>query len=332
MGRILDFHKRNCFAILVQSFFILAFIGGYIAFLTTFLNQNRDQTQAAEFFPNHAYDPADLVVLSVSVITISPVDYNCKVTVDIESVPDSWIGSDNTLNRTFTIGIGREEVVVKPSGNFKPITTTIPLIKGAFDMYPFDHYDSEIAVYVYTGPTYSNSSTELALIVNKAISYGFTFSVGDQPTFQDIGATDFMINITRTDVFRLYPVFMIIAFWLVGGFFSLMASLLVIWNRAKVEAPMLGASISLIFALPVFRNTAPQSPPIGCTLDVCSFYWAMLFVIIGVIGLILRYLIQAPAPPAGGDIQHLLFSKAVAANRKLRGIEDHPDDVPMKDM
>jgi hypothetical protein len=43
MGRILDFHKRNCFAILVQSFFILAFIGGYIAFLTTFLNQNRDQ-------------------------------------------------------------------------------------------------------------------------------------------------------------------------------------------------------------------------------------------------------------------------------------------------
>jgi hypothetical protein len=58
----------------------------------------------------------------------------------------------------------------------------------------------------------------------------------------------------------------------------------------------------------------------------------MLFVIIGVIGLILRYLIQAPAPPAGGDIQQLLFSKAVAANRKLRGIEDHPDDVPMKDM
>lgn len=52
-------------------------------------------------------------------------DYNCKVTVDIESVPDSWIGSDNTLNRTFTIGIGREEVVVKPSGNFKPITTTV---------------------------------------------------------------------------------------------------------------------------------------------------------------------------------------------------------------
>lgn len=54
----------------------------------------------------------------------------------------------------------------------------IPLIKGSFDLYPFDHYDSEIAVYVYTGPTYSNSSTELAVIVNKAISYGFTFSVG----------------------------------------------------------------------------------------------------------------------------------------------------------
>jgi hypothetical protein len=26
------------------------------------------QTQAAQFFPNHPYDPADLVVLSVSII------------------------------------------------------------------------------------------------------------------------------------------------------------------------------------------------------------------------------------------------------------------------
>jgi hypothetical protein len=43
MGRVLDFHKRNCFAILVQAFFVLAFVAGYIAFLTTFLNQNRDQ-------------------------------------------------------------------------------------------------------------------------------------------------------------------------------------------------------------------------------------------------------------------------------------------------
>jgi hypothetical protein len=61
-------------------------------------------------------------------IAISPVDYNVKVMVDIESVPESWIGSDGTLNRTFTIGIGREEVIVKPSGNFKPITTAVHFI------------------------------------------------------------------------------------------------------------------------------------------------------------------------------------------------------------
>jgi hypothetical protein len=178
---------------------------------------------------------------------------------------------------------------------------------------------------------------------------------GDKPTFQDVGETEFKVHIVRTSVFQLYPVFMIIAFWLVGIFFSLLASMIVIWNRAKVEAPLLGASISLIFALPAFRNTAPQGPPIGafglvfvvsfplqatylscyagCTLDVVSFYWAMLFVIIGVIGLLLRYMMQAPPPPTGGDIQHLFLSKASAANRRLRGIEDDiADDVPMKDM
>jgi hypothetical protein len=58
------------------------------------------------------------------------------------------------------------------------ILCQIPLVKGAFDEYPFDHYECVIAVYVYTGPSYSTSSTELAVLVNKAISYGFTFTVG----------------------------------------------------------------------------------------------------------------------------------------------------------
>jgi hypothetical protein len=40
---IINFHKQNCLSILVQAFFVLAFIGGYIAFLVTFYDQNRDQ-------------------------------------------------------------------------------------------------------------------------------------------------------------------------------------------------------------------------------------------------------------------------------------------------
>jgi hypothetical protein len=98
MGRVVDFHKRNFCAIAVQSFFVLAFVGGYIAFLTTFFAQNRDQvlpcsspslsfpllllpllqcarltldhhlcqTQAAYFEPLHS--SGEVVTLSVAVV------------------------------------------------------------------------------------------------------------------------------------------------------------------------------------------------------------------------------------------------------------------------
>jgi hypothetical protein len=62
-------------------------------------------------------------------------------------------------------------------------------------------------------------------------------------------------------------VFLIIAFWMVGLSVAVLASVIVIWNRKKVEPPVLGSVIALIFALPTFRNSAPQSPPIG--IDLC---------------------------------------------------------------
>lgn len=43
MGALQHFCKNNCFSILLQAFFVLAFIGGYIAFLVTFYNTNRDK-------------------------------------------------------------------------------------------------------------------------------------------------------------------------------------------------------------------------------------------------------------------------------------------------
>jgi hypothetical protein len=67
-------------------------------------------------------------------------------------------------------------------------------------------------------------------------------------------------------------------------------------------------------------------------MDVVSFYWAMLCVIISTVGLICRYLQQAPAPPPGGDIQQLMFTKIGALNRKVRGIDEDMGDVPMQDM
>lgn len=135
----------------------------------------------------------------------------------------------------------------------------------------------------------------------------------------------------------LYPVFQIVAFWLIGLSFCIFTSVTVLWNKRRIEGPVMAGSIGLIFALPAFRNTAPGSPPIGirilprdlpqmgthasssgCTLDVCSFYWAMIFVVLCFIGLVARYLITAPPPPPQRDIQPLLGSILAKVN-EMRG-------------
>jgi hypothetical protein len=52
-------------------------------------------------------------------------DYTVKVSVDIEGIPDSWRDANGALNRTFTVGVGRDEVKVQPTANFKPITAIV---------------------------------------------------------------------------------------------------------------------------------------------------------------------------------------------------------------
>jgi len=44
-GEVLKFCKLNLLAILVQTFFVLAFISGYITYLSTFLSNDRSQVR-----------------------------------------------------------------------------------------------------------------------------------------------------------------------------------------------------------------------------------------------------------------------------------------------
>ena len=76
-----------------------------------------------------------------------------------------------------------------------------------------------------------------------------------------------------------------------------------IWFRdRKVEPPIIGLCASLLFALPAVRNTQPDSPPIGMTMDVGGFFFNMAIVafsaFLAMLNYIYRYRREKPAPPA----------------------------------
>ncbi|KAJ3103224.1 hypothetical protein HDU97_010288 [Phlyctochytrium planicorne] len=66
----------------------------------------------------------------------------------------------------------------------------------------------------------------------------------------------------------------------------------------KVEPPTIAFAIALIFALPGIRNTQPGTPPIGCTADVVSFFWAMVLSAITASLLLLNYIVKYNFDPA----------------------------------
>ena len=51
---------------------------------------------------------------------------------------------------------------------------------------------------------------------------------------------------------------------------------LVATRRLAIEGVLLPWMASVLFALPILRNSMPNAPPIGIALDVYVFFWVLL--------------------------------------------------------
>jgi hypothetical protein len=57
---------------------------------------------------------------------------------------------------------------------------------------------------------------------------------------------------------------------------ALFIALLVSSGRRRMEVALLGWLGSLLFALPLLRNSLPNAPPIGASIDILLFLWVLL--------------------------------------------------------
>ncbi|KAI8848041.1 hypothetical protein BC829DRAFT_394926 [Chytridium lagenaria] len=148
---------------------------------------------------------------------------------------------------------------------------------GDINNYPFDKYTAEdlYTEGTYNDPNSSNRTTPvpIALYFNGAL---LTHHLKDESTTNppkgDIIRLDFNVSRSLTTIF--FSTLVMVIMWVL----SLLAFTLAVtlWMRGrKVEPPTIAFSIALIFALPGIRNTQPGTPPIGCTADAVSFFWAM---------------------------------------------------------
>jgi hypothetical protein len=153
----------------------------------------------------------------------------------------------------------------------------IPIETGNLNHYPFDRFDTEIAVYATVLIENTKPIIPVALsIVGAVQSFRTDLSVGSSalsPSAVKIKLTGF-----RSFTVQFFSLFIFACMWILGFVVFTLATTL--WFRdRKVEPATIGVAGSLLFALPAIRNTQPGVPPIGCTIDLVGFFWAMFLVI-----------------------------------------------------
>jgi hypothetical protein len=92
------------------------------------------------------------------------------------------------------------------------------------------------------------------------------------------------ITFERPGMFKVYPIFVVAAFWMIIWLeFTIIIAMVFFELRKAIEFANVAFFSGLIFALPSFRNSMPLAPPFGVSVDWISFFWAEAMAVAGLI-------------------------------------------------
>mmetsp|Transcript_27950 Transcript_27950/g.45375 ORF Transcript_27950/g.45375 Transcript_27950/m.45375 type:complete len:555 (+) Transcript_27950:91-1755(+) len=182
----------------------------------------------------------------------------------------------------------------------------IRLVNGSINDYPFDSYASSMNMeIIITDESYNGLPLDYELLIETRLVNGFKAQFpdpADKAKAKSVtGSKLIVINVNRTGIFIMYPVFVIIGMWAVSIVAFGLAARVAIYRNRRAELPMLIVYSGMTFALPMFRNSAPLAPPIGCLMDFSSFFWTEFITIASFTAIFGTFILQkpvpAPAPP-----------------------------------
>lgn len=160
--------------------------------------------------------------------------------------------------------------------------------------YPFDKYTALIG---FGADTYEKSA-DGSLVSTGKLKIGLSGSGGidgwDTVMFLGSGydvnesATIISSRAFSTQIFAL----LILTLMTVLAFAAFWYSILVVTKRRMAEVTLLAWTASLLFALPVLRNSLPNGPPIGATIDIVVFLWVLAMAMIAASIMIFSYITQ----------------------------------------
>lgn len=191
---------------------------------------------------------------------------------------------------------GSQEIKI-PAGNALGRTVTSFAVQGQEADYPFDQYNAWlfISADTYTkqpdGTLDSTKQLDIGLDARGGIDgWNTTATLG--PGYAQVGYVD--LHYDRAFSTRLFAL-LLLTLMASLSLAALWVALLAISNRRIAEVALLGWTASLLFALPLLRNSMPNGPPIGASIDILVFFWVLATAIVSALLVVLAYLRQRGA-------------------------------------
>ncbi|KAJ3107875.1 hypothetical protein HDU97_002807, partial [Phlyctochytrium planicorne] len=175
---------------------------------------------------------------------------------------------------------------------------------GDINNYPFDKYRAS-NIYMeghFLTPLPSSTAKPQSDSVSLLLSFDaglLTYSINVEsirditpppsPSTGHVIDLDFSVSRSGTTIF--FSLLVMAIMWMLSILAFCLAVTVWITGR-KVEPPTIAFSASLMFTIPGIRHIQPGSPPIGCTADTVSFFWAMVLCAITASLLVINYIIK----------------------------------------
>jgi hypothetical protein len=227
----------------------------------------------------------NLLLLLINVTTVDPPTSTLTFQIDMLgcgdfSTLDPFIPNRYNLAVPVNVTFDTTLLTLTPGLPLQSRSVSTRFATGVLDHYPFESYTTNLIQVLgyYQSPRSSTPSRlPIQMFLVGAIQ-GYKIDVLESLDVSDNSdgtLLNLQLQVKRSFTTRLFSMFVVILMWVLSLLTVSMA--LTPWMiKRKVDIPTITFGMGLLFALPAVRNAQPGVPAIGATVDVVSFFWAMI--------------------------------------------------------
>jgi hypothetical protein len=226
--------------------------------------------------------PGSGIVTRIQPVSMNPNTNTLTVRLVFQGLGQDYFNSSERLNETVWVSVdglaGTREFRFAQGSKLSQSVIELGAV-GDESQYPFDSYLAEFSVSADIMARQSDGSFSVVGSVPVGIAGsggipGWDIAMS-LPTGLGAETSRGELSLDRAFSTQIFALLILTAVTVLSVI-AMVLAFFVATRRLAIEGVLLPWMASMLFALPILRNSMPNAPPIGIALDVYVFFWVLL--------------------------------------------------------